>query len=242
MTTLEKLEELVCKDFKEIDERLAQHWKEINEELARHRKETDEHIDRRIQEAERRRQEIRPESGGSSEWSDQRFQREMEWMRKEIGLPSVSGFIERAVLPAATDLFRERAIELNRVYANYVGHFKREVMETDILGLGPKCAVLIEVESRLELNDVKEFLTEKLPRFFDFFPDCRRLLLYGGVGGMSLGKGVEQFACEKGLFVIGETRGDARILNDEKFKPRSFAVAQINRFPKRKSKSVTSNQ
>jgi hypothetical protein len=104
---------------------------------------------------------------------------------------------------------------------------------------------LIEVKLRLRQADVKEFCEKKLPRFFDFFPKFRQPLLYGVVAGMSIDKGVDRFAYKKGLFVISQTGDPAaagRILNDKKFRPRSFAETRDNRFPKRKTKPLTSKQ
>jgi hypothetical protein len=113
------------------------------------------------------------------------------------------------------------------------------------IGLGLECVVLIEVKLRLRQADVKEFCEKKLPRFFDFFPKFRQPLLYGVVAGMSIDKGVDRFAYKKGLFVISQTGDPAaagRILNDKKFRPRSFAETRDNRFPKRKTKPLTSKQ
>jgi hypothetical protein len=149
---------------------------------------------------------------------------------------SLSRFSEQTVFPATKRLFRERGIRLNPLYSNMEAHLDGDNMETDIIGLGPKCAVLLEVKLRLRQADIKEFLEEKLPRFFDFFPSFRRPILYGGVAGLSIDKGVDRFAYKKGLFVIAQTGDNVQILNDKKFKPRSFAVSQDDRFPKRKTK------
>ena len=142
------------------------------------------------------------------------------------------------VFPATKRLFSKRGIQLNPLYANFEGHLNGDNMETDVIGLGPECAVLIEVKLRLRQDDVEEFLEKKLPRFFDFFPGFRRPLLYGGVAGMSIDKDMDRFAYKKGLFVISQTGDNVRILNDKKFKPRSFAEAEDNRFPKRKGQSA----
>jgi hypothetical protein len=157
---------------------------------------------------------------------------------KEIGdiTESQSWFSEQTVFPATKRLFSKRGIKLNRISANFEEHRNGETMETDVIGLGPECAVLIEVKLRLRQAEVEEFLEKKLTQFFDFFPYLRRPILYGGVAGMSIDKGVDRFAYKRGLFVIGQTGDNLRILNDKKFRPRSFAAAQDNRFPKRKTK------
>lgn len=207
MTTLQKLEDLIYRGFKETDERLAQHRRELDEQLKEHRRESDERI-------ERAHQKIAKELGGVTE--------------------SLSRFSEQGVLAVVKRLFSERGIQLNLLYANFEGHLNGDNMETDVIGLGPKCAVLTEVKLRLRQDDIEEFLEKKLPRFFDFFPSFRRPVLYGGVAGMSIDKGVDRFAYKKGLFVIGQTGDNLRILNDEKFKPRSFYTASKNGHPARK--------
>jgi len=191
MTTLEKLEELVYKGFKETDER----WKETDKRMERLHRETQQEI-----------KKVAKQLGGVTE--------------------SLSRFSEQMVFPAAKRLFKKRGIELNRLYANYEAHLNGDNMETDIIGSGPECAVLIEVKLRLRQVDVEEFLQKKLPRFFHFFPSFRRPVLYGGVAGMSIDQDVERFAYKQGLFIIGQTGDNVRIINDKKFQPRSFATGQ----------------
>ncbi len=223
MTTLKKLEELIYKGFKETDERIEKRWQESDKRWQEARQETE----RRWLETDKR-----------IERSHQRTKQDLDRIAKELNgvTDSLSRFSEQTVFPATKRLFGERGIKLNPLYSNMEAHLDGDNMETDIIGLGPKCAVLIEVKLRLRQADVKEFLEKKLPRFFDFFPGFRRPILYGGVAGMSIDKGVDRFAYKKGLFVISQTGDNVQILNDKKFKPRSFAVVQDTRFPKRKAK------
>jgi hypothetical protein len=210
MTTLKKLEELVYTGFKELgqrfketDERLAQYKRELEEQSIKQRRESDERIER----------------------LHQQFAKELNGVTD-----SLSRFSEQTVFPATKRLFKERGIRLNPLYSNMEAHLDGDNMETDIIGLGPKCAVLLEVKLRLRQKDVEEFLERKLPRFFDFFPSFRRPILYGGVAGLSIDKGVDRFAYKRGLFVIGQTGDNVRLLNDKKFKPRSFSNPEDNRF------------
>jgi hypothetical protein len=75
-----------------------------------------------------------------------------------------------------------------------------------------------------------------MPRFFKFFPNQQRSVLYGVVAGMSIDEDADRFAYEQGLFVITQSGENLRIINDKKFKPRSFAPASNNHLPKRKVK------
>jgi hypothetical protein len=221
MTTIEKLEDLIYRGFKETDERLAQQRKELDERIAQERKELDE----RWKETDER-------------WraTDKRMERIHKQLSKELNgvAESLSRFSEQSTLPAVKRLFSKRGIELERLSANFEEHRKGETMETDIVGHSADCAVLIEVKLRLRQSDVEEFLEKKLPRFFEFFPYFRRPILYGCVAGMSIDKDVDRFAYKRGLFVIAQTGENLRILNDKKFKPRSFAEKEDNRFAKRK--------
>jgi hypothetical protein len=200
MTTLKKLEELIYKGFKETDARFDKERRETEKRW----RETDKRI-------ERMHQKLAEDLNGVTD--------------------SLSRFSEQTVFPATKRLFKERGIRLNLFYSNMEAHdLDGGNMETDIIALGPKCAVLIEVKLRLRQKDVEEFLERKLLRFFDFFPSFRRPILYGGVAGLSIDKGVDRFAYKRGLFVIGQTGDNVRLLNDKKFKPRSFSNPEDNRF------------
>jgi hypothetical protein len=47
---------------------------------------------------------------------------------------------------------------------------------------------------------------------------------------MSIDSGVDRFAYKRGLFVIGQNGDNVRLLNDKKFKPRSFSIPEDNCF------------
>jgi hypothetical protein len=209
MTTLEKLEDLIYRGFKETDERLAQHRRELDEQLEKHRRESDKRI-------ERIHQQIGKELGGVTE--------------------SLSRFSEQEVLAAVKRLFNKRGIPLDHFFRNLVGPLDGETMETDVIAVGPEHAVLIEVKLRLRQADVKEFLEKKLPRFFEFFPNLQRPVLYGGVAGMSIDEDADRYAYKQGLFVIGQSGDSLRIINDKKFKPHSFAQSTNHNAKRKKSR------
>jgi hypothetical protein len=142
--------------------------------------------------------------------------REFAGLSKSIGL-----FAESMVRPSVVRLFRERGIELNTVSARTQTQWNGEMMEIDVLGIGPKSVVLIEVKFKMELEDVKAVLA-KLQHFFKFFPEYRDRILYGAVAGMSIDAGVDRYAYKKGLFVLAQSGDNMRLLNDEKFVPQAF--------------------
>ncbi|MGH7451760.1 MAG: DUF3782 domain-containing protein [bacterium] len=193
MTTLEKLEDLIYRGFKETDQRL----------------------DQRFQETERRFRET------------ERFIKENAAQQKELKkdywglIKSLGLFAESMVEPAVIGLFNERGIKLTGVSGRMKERMNGDTMEVDVVGTSPDTVVVIEVKLRLELPDVKEFLKE-LHNFFKFFPRFRGSKLYGAVAGMSIEKGAARYAYKKGLFVLGPSEDNVKILNDEKFIPRAF--------------------
>jgi hypothetical protein len=205
MTTLEKLEELIYKGFKETDERIEKNRQESDKRIERLQRETQREIDK-----------VSKQLGGVTE--------------------SLGRFSEAGVLAAVKRLFEKRGIPLDHFYRNLTGPLNGETMETDIIGVGAKHAMLVEVKLRLRQADIKKFLEKKLPRFFEFFPNLRRPILYGGVAGMSIDEDADRFAYKQGLFVITQSGENLRLVNDKKFKPRSFAPANNNHRPKRKAK------
>ncbi|MGH7597711.1 MAG: hypothetical protein ACREOI_15285 [bacterium] len=220
MTALEKLEELIYKGFKETDER----WKEAMRESQREsQKESQREFDKHKKEMERLQRET---------------QREIDKIAKQLGgvTESLGRFSEPGVLAAVKRLFDKRGIPLNHLYRNLTGPLNGETMETDVIGVGPEHAVLIEVKLRLRQADIKEFLEKKMPRFLKFFPNLQRPVLYGGVAGMSIDEDADRFAYKQGLFVITQSGENLRLINDKKFKPRSFAPTNNNHLPKRKAK------
>jgi hypothetical protein len=138
MTTLQKIEELIYKGFKETDERIERYRKELEASAEKHRKESDERIER----------------------LHQQFAKELNGVTD-----SLRRFCAQTVFPATKRLFKERGIRLRLFYSNMEAHLDGDNMETDIIGLGAKCVVLIEVKLRLRQTEVKEFL-EKNCRVF----------------------------------------------------------------------------
>jgi hypothetical protein len=193
MTALEKLEELIYHGFKETDQRLDQRFQET---------------ERRFRETERFIKE------NAAQQKD--LKKDYWGLIKSLGL-----FAESMVEPAVISLFNERGIKLTGVSGRMKERMNGDTMEVDVVGTSPDTVVVIEVKLRLELADVKNFLQE-LPNFFKFFPRFRGSKLYGAVAGMSLEKGAARYAYKKGLYVLGPSEDNVRILNDEKFVPKIF--------------------
>ncbi|MDZ7266622.1 MAG: DUF3782 domain-containing protein [candidate division KSB1 bacterium] len=206
MTELEKLEKLVYHGFKETDRQI----KETDRQL----KETD----RQLKETDRQLKE----TGRQLQVTDQKLQ---DLIRRFAGLTDSLGlFAESSVRPAVARVFRERGYHLTNISARSVGRLDGDGMEWDVLGYGPTHVFAVEVKLKLERRDVDETL-ERLPRFFDFFPRYRGLVLHGVVAGMSIDAGVDRYAYKNGLFVLTQSGENIVLLNSPDFVPRAYTDA-----------------
>jgi hypothetical protein len=208
MTTLEKLEELIYQGFKETDRKFQETDRKFQE------------TDRKFQETDRELKEtdrLQRETGKQMQETLKALGREVFGLTKSMGL-----FAEHSVKPAVPRLFADRGIAITELYSRASVRRNGGTMEMDVLGVGAQHVIAVEVKLRLAQEDVKDFL-EKLPRFFDFFSQYRGRTLYGAVAGMSIDESVDRYAYKNGLFVLGQSGENIRLLNDEKFVPRAYS-------------------
>ena len=164
--------------------------------------------------------------------SERRFRKQLEEYRKEMresdkklkaAIDSLTGkwgrFVEGMIAPAVANMFRERGIEIERIFQRVRARRNGKEMEIDILAVNDEYAVLIEAKSTLGVDDVREHI-ERLQSFREFFPEYSDRKVVGAVAGIVIEEGADRFAYRNGLFVIGQSGETAKILNDEKFRPR----------------------
>jgi predicted AAA+ superfamily ATPase len=130
-----------------------------------------------------------------------------------------SKFVEGLIAPAAERLFKERGIEIDKVYQRVKSRRNGKEMEVDILAINGEYGVLIEAKSTLKVEDIKEHI-ERLKKFKIFFPEYLDRKVVGAVGGIVIDEDSDKYAYKSGLFVITESGKSVRILNDKKFKPK----------------------
>lgn len=128
-------------------------------------------------------------------------------------------FVEGLIAPAAERLFKEREIEVDKVYQRVKTHRNGDTMEIDILAVNGQYAVVIEAKSSLSIDDVKEHV-ERLGQFKRYFPEYKERKVIGAVGGIVIEEGADRYAYKKGMFVITERGESVKIVNDKKFKPK----------------------
>ena len=128
-------------------------------------------------------------------------------------------FVEGLIAPGTISMFKERGIEVEKVYQRVKAHKDGKEIEIDILAINKEYAVLIEAKSTLGIEDVNEHI-ERLKAFKKFFPEYSNRKVIGAVAGIVIEEGADRFAYRQGLFVIGQTGETVKILNDKTFKPK----------------------
>ncbi|MEO5377949.1 MAG: DUF3782 domain-containing protein [Magnetococcus sp. DMHC-6] len=128
-------------------------------------------------------------------------------------------FVEGLVAPACKKLFIQRGIPVHkvsrRVEADRPGD---RHIEIDLFVVNTESVVLIEVKSKLMIEDVQEHL-QRMAEFKEFFPEYADKLALGAVAGMVVDEDVIRYAIKKGLFVIVQSGDSVRMANDEAFIP-----------------------
>ena len=130
-------------------------------------------------------------------------------------------FVEGLVAPGAIRMFEDRGIKIEHVSQRVRVRRNGDEIEIDILGVNNKDVLAVEVKSTLGVEDVKEHI-ERLGKFRRFFPEYKDKQLLGAVAGIVFEGDSDRFAYKQGLYVIGQTGDTVRILNDEKFEPKSW--------------------
>ncbi|MEO5355110.1 MAG: hypothetical protein H7835_18135 [Magnetococcus sp. XQGC-1] len=131
-------------------------------------------------------------------------------------------FVEGLVAPACDTLFAERGIPVHkvsrRVTAKQPGGRQ---MEIDLFVVNTDAVVLVEVKSKLTVDDVRAHLT-RMAEFKEFFAEYADKRAVGAVAGMVVEENVSRFAISQGLFVIEQAGDTLRMANDEAFVPREW--------------------
>src|SRR4030042_6621864 len=94
-------------------------------------------------------------------------------------------FVGGLIAPATERLFKERGIDVDKVFQRVKTHRNGDEMEVDILAINGEYAVLIEAKSTLKIEDVNDHL-ERLEKFKRIFPEYKDRKMIGAVGGIAI--------------------------------------------------------
>jgi hypothetical protein len=81
--------------------------------------------------------------------------------------------------------------------------------------------VAVEVKTTLKVEHVKDFI-EELKIFKKAFPEYKDKNVMGAMAFLRVEEEADKYAYKQGLFVIKATVESARIINDNKFKPKKW--------------------
>ncbi|MDG2989447.1 hypothetical protein L3556_00655 [Candidatus Synechococcus calcipolaris G9] len=199
--------------------RLLGELAEAQKETERLLKEQSQEAERRFQEAERRFQETEQILKDQARKTD----RQIQQVNQQIGnLGNRLGeFVEWQVRPAAVRLFRERGIAVRQLASDVTIEAGEDSLEIDLLVVNGDEAVAVEVKSKLSQTDVNEHL-ERIAKFRRLSPQHRSMKLMGAVAGMVVPPEVARYAYHQGLFVLAQSGDSMVILNDDKFKAKTW--------------------
>jgi hypothetical protein len=83
--------------------------------------------------------------------------------------------------------------------------------------------LVVSVKNKLERYMIDDFLTGKLPKFREVFPQYMDFRLIGGVGALVMDDGVGRYAEKKGLYVMTQNgEGGAMLVNRKNFTAKEF--------------------
>jgi len=199
--------------FRETDQQL----KETDRQL----KETDRQLKEQSQEAERRSQE-----------TDRRFRETERFIRelsketdKKIGRLTnrLGEFVEELIKPGVVRLFQTRGIPVHKVYSGISANNPHLNLATqiDLLVVNGDVCALIEVKSKLSIDDVNEHI-ERMEKFKPLFPEYADKKAFGAMASMVIAENVAKYAYKKGFFVIAQQGESVAFLNDDNFKPTAW--------------------
>ena len=202
--------------FRKTDEQLKNIGRLV-EDLGGMQKKTDERFretDERFRETDERFRE-----------TDEQF-RKTDKKLKNIG--RLVGDLGGSQGSAAEDLFFRNTKpvfarlkkEFHDIRRNFTSRGKSEY---DIVAINNKEILVMEVKNKLTAPDVDRFVYTQLPRFKVDFPKYVPYRLIGCVAGLSVKEAVEKYAERKGLYVLTQSAGSAKLANSPRFKEKVFA-------------------
>jgi Holliday junction resolvase-like predicted endonuclease len=173
-------------------------------ELRESQKETDRRIDRRMKEAAKRQEE-----------TDRRIDRRMEETGRQISRMGsrIGQLIEHFAASNLLEKFEELGYEFTVISRNHIIKNKRKehLAEIDILLEDGEYAMVVEVKSILNKNDVIEHQERmKIVReYADKRGDKRKYL--AAVAGATIESTAREYALESGIYVIEQTGDTVRV-------------------------------
>ncbi len=210
------------KKFQELTERFRE-TDERFKETAERFKQTDE----KFKQTDERFKEFEEKWDRIFEESRKEFQKRVEENRREIReikalfTDEIGEIVEALVESPLVKLFNERGIQVKQTYQRALSRRTGRDVEVDIIAEDGMEVIVVEVKTTLRKRDIDKFI-EKLKIFKEAFPKYKENHVYGAIAYLNGRTELTKYAYKKGLFVIKVINENAKILNDEKFRPLTF--------------------
>ena len=170
-----------------------------------------------IREAERKREEDR----SKTEAAIRKLSKEVSRLR-DLFESQWSRLLEALVDGKLVHLLRQRQIPVNHTSSNVAGvSADGQAYEFDILAVNGDAVVVVEVKSRLQSDDVREFVNE-LKHFKSWLREYQGMKVYGAVAYLRADESAIRQAQNQGMFVIKAVGDSAQIINPPDFQARAW--------------------
>ena len=129
----------------------------------------------------------------------------------------MEALIEGNVVP----LFRKAGLDVERAFPRVRSRTLDDWREYDVVAVGIRDAVVVEVKTTLRSRDVAQF-TERIRDFREWRPDHARPRVWGALAYLSANAAAVRAAETAGFYVIRVVSTTASLVNAEGFEPRVF--------------------
>ena len=176
----------------------------------------------RIQAEEERRKERRKNDAELAELRSQAEDARKQTQKTIDSLgKKVNGYIDNESM-IQEDEFAEalrEEMQIGDIVLTEVMTRQKSGREYDLLAINGEAVVVGEVKHRLNVRDVKRFVTKALPDFVNHFPKYAGFKIYGMVAGDIINKDADAEAKKSGLFVLRLKNKSLLVSNVEGAKP-----------------------
>jgi hypothetical protein len=216
--TLEEIWQL----FRETDRKFQETDKKFQETREQFR-ENARHAQERFQNLERHAQERFENLERHAQERFENLERLIKIQNTKMGEINnrLGEFVESMVKPGIARLFQERDIPIHKTYQDVEAEKDGLATEIDFLIINSDSCALVEVKSKLDVEDINVHL-ERMDKFKRLFPEYADKKAYGAVAAMVIPKDVAKYAYRKGFFVIAQKGDNIEFLNDLQFKPKAW--------------------
>ena len=156
-----------------------------------------------------------------TEAAQQKTESSIRELNKNLGGIGITlgGITEDLFRRNVAGILEQRGIRLDSLEHN----LKMPDAEFDLVGFNGSQVILIEVKSRLQVQDIDTLIFKQIPTFRRYFNDYKDHKLIGGLASLAIDEKLEKQVEKAGLFLFTQTKeGGASIANGPGFHPKFY--------------------